>query len=505
MEPLADIHFDGWILRRSSGELVKDGVSVRLQSQPLAILEELLARPGEVVTREALIAKLWPRGVVEFDTALNSAMRRLRTALGEHAGSSRYIETIPKRGYRFIGQLESPPAQGAPGSVQPRDAALARPRWRWTWQVAATAVLGFATSLLVVAERGPVVRGDGTTSGVPAAAAQPASIAPEAYERFARARYLLQRRADGDVTRSLSYFEQVVGLEPDFPQAWAGLASACWIETVEGRLPLRQGLSKVRVAAERALAIDPRNAEAHLRLANYWRWNGQRDIGERHFQQAIALEPDHPLVLGFRALLAFDAGRLDDAISLQRRALATDPLSVPARHNLAVWLYLAGRTNEARDVLLGVRDVDPTAVNPGGMMSLLLVLGRQFEAALALAPHAPDDEVVLQSQAMAYHGLGRNVEAEAALRKMLDSNRPPDAVRVAEVYAFLGQSDLAFHWLRVATEVDPARNCPGRWCWPLEMAEQSPFLKSLRTDPRWVSWTDAVKSRGAKHGASRRG
>jgi tetratricopeptide (TPR) repeat protein len=332
-----------------------------------------------------------------------------------------------------------------------------------------------------------------------------ATIAPETQERFARARHLLQRRADGDVTRSVSYFEQVVRHEPRFAQAWAGLASAYWIETVEGRLPVRQGLPKVREAAERALELDPSLAEAHLRLANYWRWNGQREIGDRHFRQAVVLDPDHPLVLGFQASIAFDAGRMEEAIDLQRKALAVDPLSVPTRHNLAVWLYLAGRTNEARDVLLEVRDLDPTAVNPGGMMSLVLVLGRHFEAALALAPHAPDEEDRLQSQAMAYHGLGRDAEAEAALRKLIESSRAPDPVRVAEVYAYLGHPDLAFDWLRVATELDAAGTCIGRSCRPIELAEQSPFFKSLHADPRWGPWTDSVRGRGVTHQASRRG
>src|SRR5512139_745079 len=101
------ICFDGWVLQRSTGELTRGTTRIRLQGQPLEVLEALLERPGELVTREQLIARLWPAGVVvEFDTALNSAIRRLRTALDDHADHPRYIETIPRRGYRFIGQVE---------------------------------------------------------------------------------------------------------------------------------------------------------------------------------------------------------------------------------------------------------------------------------------------------------------------------------------------------------------------------------------------------------------
>jgi TolB-like protein/DNA-binding winged helix-turn-helix (wHTH) protein len=97
------ITFGDWTLHRESGELERHGVRVRLQELPFQILEELLTRPGEVVTREQLIARLWPKTIVDFDGNLNSGVRRLRAALGDDADSPRYIETLPRRGYRYIG------------------------------------------------------------------------------------------------------------------------------------------------------------------------------------------------------------------------------------------------------------------------------------------------------------------------------------------------------------------------------------------------------------------
>lgn len=101
-----EARFDGWLVDFDSGEISKEGSTHRLQDQPLQILEELVQRPGEVVTREHLISRLWPTGVVEFDTGLNSAMRKLRIALGDDAETPRYIETLPRKGYRFIAKLE---------------------------------------------------------------------------------------------------------------------------------------------------------------------------------------------------------------------------------------------------------------------------------------------------------------------------------------------------------------------------------------------------------------
>jgi TolB-like protein/DNA-binding winged helix-turn-helix (wHTH) protein/tetratricopeptide (TPR) repeat protein len=105
-----EIRFDGWHVDFASGEISKDGRTQRLQDQPLQILDELTGKPGEVVSREALIARLWPKGVVEFDTGLNTAMRKLRSALGDDADTPRYIETLPRKGYRFIAPLTPAPA-----------------------------------------------------------------------------------------------------------------------------------------------------------------------------------------------------------------------------------------------------------------------------------------------------------------------------------------------------------------------------------------------------------
>jgi DNA-binding winged helix-turn-helix (wHTH) protein len=106
-------HFDGWTFREPTGELLQGDRRVVLQSQPLTILRLLLRQPGELVSRMSLIEALWPGGVVDYETALNSAVRRLRLALGDNADHPRYVQTIPKRGYRFVAAL-SPVGQPAP-------------------------------------------------------------------------------------------------------------------------------------------------------------------------------------------------------------------------------------------------------------------------------------------------------------------------------------------------------------------------------------------------------
>jgi DNA-binding winged helix-turn-helix (wHTH) protein/tetratricopeptide (TPR) repeat protein len=92
-----------------AGELRKDGLKLKLQGQPLQVLEALLEQPGEVVTREELRQRLWPSDTfVDFEHNLNSAVKRLRETLGDSADNPRFIETLPRHGYRFIGPVQEP-------------------------------------------------------------------------------------------------------------------------------------------------------------------------------------------------------------------------------------------------------------------------------------------------------------------------------------------------------------------------------------------------------------
>src|SRR5689334_8096774 len=135
----------------SSRELRKNGVRLRLSGQPVQILLTLLANPGEVVTRERLREEIWSETTfVDFEHGLNAAMNKLRRALGDSAENPRYIETVPGRGYRFIGASE--PDAGA--SVFPPNVSIVpgqrpkRPSTGVWWWIATTAVCIAASSTI---------------------------------------------------------------------------------------------------------------------------------------------------------------------------------------------------------------------------------------------------------------------------------------------------------------------------------------------------------------------
>ena len=151
--------FGAYELDRRSGELRRSGVRIRIQEQPFRILSALLERPGDLVTREELREILWPDDTfVDFEHSLNAAVNKLRETLGDSASHPRFVETVPRRGYRFIYPVEAPAGSGADPStdagsglpsatVPDHSRSAARPRsgwWGLVWVSLLLVLLGVA-------------------------------------------------------------------------------------------------------------------------------------------------------------------------------------------------------------------------------------------------------------------------------------------------------------------------------------------------------------------------
>jgi len=130
------VRFESFELNLHTRELCRHGLKLKLQGHPIEVLAMLLQRPGDLVTREEIQKRLWPKDTfVDFEHGLNSTINRLREALGDHAETPRFIETLPRLGYRFIAPVEqaaiadpvsSPQTAKAPGTERAAHAA-ARP------------------------------------------------------------------------------------------------------------------------------------------------------------------------------------------------------------------------------------------------------------------------------------------------------------------------------------------------------------------------------------------
>ena len=129
IRPNSVVRFGTYEVSFQSGEVRKSGLRIRVQQQPMKLLEMLLEHPGEVVTREELRGRVWPNeSFGDFDQALNIAIAKLRTALGDSADNPRFIETLAKRGYRFIADVSFVDADLRPKLPEPSVGRSARDR-----------------------------------------------------------------------------------------------------------------------------------------------------------------------------------------------------------------------------------------------------------------------------------------------------------------------------------------------------------------------------------------
>jgi DNA-binding winged helix-turn-helix (wHTH) protein len=128
------IRFEGFEVDLRAQELYKAGHKIKLQVQPFQVLAMLLERPGEVVTRDEMQKRLWPADTfVDFDHSVNTAIKKLRQALGDDKNKPRFVETLPKRGYRFLASVKKPATNSAAAEVQVAAPAAAKDTAASSW------------------------------------------------------------------------------------------------------------------------------------------------------------------------------------------------------------------------------------------------------------------------------------------------------------------------------------------------------------------------------------
>lgn len=191
--------FGPFVFDPRSGDLRGGGIVCRLSDQPLALLIALVEQPGRLVTREELRQRLWPDGTfVDYEHGLNSAVSRLREALGDSAGTPRFVETIPRRGYRLRvpvdadgGEIASatsqepaarPALEDAPATERAR--VMSSRRSRGIWVAGAAALLTGALAWLVVGTRAGTPSGSPpirllTVTSLPGSEGGPPSLSPD--------------------------------------------------------------------------------------------------------------------------------------------------------------------------------------------------------------------------------------------------------------------------------------------------------------------------------------
>jgi TolB-like protein/DNA-binding winged helix-turn-helix (wHTH) protein len=606
--------FGSYELDPATGELRRSGVRIRLQDQPMRILEALLETRGALVTREELRERIWGDTFVDFDRALNTAIRKLREALNDSADAPRYIETIPKRGYRFLAPVEqlegqtavareTPAAGPAPSAgevVEGSDGRRVRLPLQWiaaailllvvggsmalflrasSAGVDSLAVLPFANltgsaanefvadgitetliadlgnlqSLRVISRtssmryksskkalpeiagelrvdalvEGSLVRfGDRARVEVklvdadrdallwsakyerPAAELDTlqremaAAVAGALRSRFAtspkapdaeallmtmKGRYWLSAGRDGKVARE--FLRQAIEKDATYAAPYAALAEAD-IFIPEETTPPRAALSRAKMYAAKAIALDPDLAEGHTSMAMVLMFlDRDFDASERAFQRALELKPGAGEIHHRYGQLLAAMGRLDAAIVEARKAAELDPFSTLAIDDYGRSLYFARRYDEAiaqYERSLAVDDGDLVA--RWFKLYALVSAGRDGEAVTMIEEmmHAPFFGGPIPNLRELYasggYGAVARVWADNDARKA-EQTGFVRSTGIAVRYAQAGDRDLAFQWLERAYESHTR---------DLVFLNVEPHFDPIRSDPRFKAFVRKV-------------
>lgn len=602
--------FGDFVVDFESFELRKHGVRLKLQDQPFQILRLLLQRPGQLVTREELCSELWADSTfVDFDAGLNAAMRRLRDVLIDSADEPRYIETLPRHGYRFIAPVEvlaeSLPPRDAPAHVaeaiktHERASSVAippelitRPQRNWWVRsllpacvLIATLGLGAFTlrskvfarhqgngtsysiavlplqnlsgdpsqdyfaagmtdalitnlaqssSLRVISSTssmrfkdphkglpeigrelnvGLILEGSVIRSGnhvrvsaqlVDAAkdqhlwarqydrdlrdvlqlqselasavaieiagkltsleqtrlAAPTRKVNPESYEAYLKGEYFIGKWSQEGFDKAKGYFQQSIALDPDFADAYAGLAGYYAILAFTASVPPRESWLKSEDLLAKALAMDPRSVEAHtLRGMIKLQFRCDPAEAKKELEYALQLNPGDMSALDYHSYYLLEIGHTDQAIAEKQRVLEHDPLSVSTNAELGLYFLHAGRLDEAISRLNKTLELDPNYPAAHMRLGFAYSQKKQYEqAALEMQKAIALDRNPMRLTHLGelYAAWGKRREALRTIVQLqvLSKQHYVAPNMIAFVYARLGDKAPALHWLEKAKPDD---------------------------------------------------
>jgi TolB-like protein/DNA-binding winged helix-turn-helix (wHTH) protein/Tfp pilus assembly protein PilF len=591
-----------------TGELRKNGVKIKLQDQPFRVLIILLRHAGDVVTREELRRELWPTDTfVDFDHGLNAAVRRLRDALDDSAESPRFIETLPRHGYRFI-------TATVPNAIQPKTPAELLRRWSvpvlaalflialalFVWgrynlpgarlfrtavqpQIRSVAVLpftnisgdpqhesfadGMTEALITELSRiGPlrvisrtsmmqykgekkkalpqigrelnvdaVLEGSALRVGsrvriathmiyVPTDQSLMAEtyegdlgdilkiqrevaksisgrvrvtltpqqqsrlhavpkVDPEAYQAYLAATHVDLSGHQG-IKTSQSYFLKAIEIDPNFAQAYTGLAAMHVLLAAQRWQSPREAFPSAKQAIQKALELDDSNCEAHLVLARIsWQYDWDWRAADKEYQRALDLCPNDVGTQAEYGVYSAVNGRITEAQAAIAKTRELDAIKSEPFVGTSVIHYQVRNFNaltETGRAFVAQNSNDWLAhhwlgVGYEGSGQMLQAIS-EYQKAVELSQGDSDPTAAL---AHAYAASGRKPEAQKILREWL---RQSDKVYVspymiAAVYAGLGSKEKAFEYLDKAYQE--------------RSSDLSYFLRadlrmdSLRSDPRF--------------------
>ncbi len=312
---------------------------------------------------------------------------------------------------------------------------------------------------------------------------------PQAYEAYLKGRYIwLQRTWDG-YRQAKEYFDQAITLDPNYAQAYAGLAEAYHFLADLDPRNYKENIDKAKTAYQRALRLDPMLPEAHaiagLVAMNYdWDW----PLAEQELGRAIALDPNEALFYDWNAEYLMAVGRASASIDNIERARELDPFSVIINSDLGKLLYFARLYDEAEAQLKQTLRMDPDFIQPHRYLGGVYIMKHRFDDAISefeIAKKDGDNRMV-GLMTYAYGMAGRKIEAAQmleAIKNLAERRGDLDKICLAWAYIGLGEKDRAIACLEEDYKSHRVH---------MTSLKSNPEYDPLRSDPRFVDLMSRV-------------
>lgn len=451
------------------------------------VLLLLVERHGSLVRKGDLLEAVWP-GVIVEENYLAVTVSRIRTALGDEAQSPRYVETVPRFGYRFVAEVEvipaaatgaddaSPEAAAPEPVLRPRRAVHRRRQWsrgiRWAGGLALLAAVGLGgLSAIRPPDLRPPTESALPLTGLAMSATAEAGSSDAARTAYKRGREIWWSRS-GNHTKALEQFRLAVILDSTFALGWVGIADvyAFGYGTAD----------ETRAALEKAFALNPDLGEAYATLAfvrafQLWDWQG----AEEALAKALSLAPEYVPIYQWHATLLMVQRHPREAADVLRQALALSPNSASLYADLCQALYYDGAHDAALAACSRALDIHPGIgfAKTHGFWSLLLD-GQAASALRWMSRHSALPGFVARQrsvdEALESNDATSFLNAYAAHLQVSDD--PSALYTLAQVQAMLGDQEASLATLEQAVSIRQ---------FLVPFANADPVFDALRETPRF--------------------
>jgi DNA-binding winged helix-turn-helix (wHTH) protein/Tfp pilus assembly protein PilF len=348
------------------GDLYRNGVKVHLQDLPFRTLVVLVSHPDEVVTHEELRQALWPGDTfVDFERAIRSAIKRLRDALRDNPHNPIFIETVERRGYRWIGPIRSTgPLLQEPRETVSQELPLASRSSPWRKLVFALPVLALLFAAWIFRPAYRDARVGASVKPAPDANLHKAAN-PEAEDLYLKGRFYWNKRTPESLNLAVDAFTQAIVHDPKYAPAYMGLADCYNLLREYSAMPPQEAYARAFSAAKKAVELDQQSSEAHASLA-FVTFYGMWDVNgaEQEFRRAIALDPNDAKAHHWYATFLQTIGRHRESLEEIERARELDPHSSSILADRGRLLWAAGHREEGLQLLKQIEMAEQDFVSP---------------------------------------------------------------------------------------------------------------------------------------------